>query len=374
MAGIYIHIPFCRKACTYCDFHFTTNLTSVQDLVDSICMEIDIQKGYLDQSELTSIYFGGGTPSLLSESQLNQILESIHAKHAVNSKAEITLEANPDDLTSEKLITLHSSGVNRLSIGIQSLNDDLLKWMNRSHDRQQALGSISEAQSIGIENISVDLIFGTNFPDRDLATELEEFLRLDVPHISAYSLTVEPGTLLNNLIEKGEEFPMNPEHAANEFLQCHDALTAVGFNHYEVSNYAKPSNKAKHNSSYWESQSYLGIGPSAHSFNGSTRQWNVKSNAKYIQELSNGKIPCELESLDQTAKLNELLMTGLRTSSGVSRNNIIELSSDNHWNQLKKACASHAISGSVVIEKDRIVCTTNGWLILDHILSDLFFE
>ena len=374
MAGIYIHIPFCRKACTYCDFHFTTNLTRVQELVDAICVEIDIQKGYLDGSELNSIYFGGGTPSLLSESQLNQILERIHSNHAVNEKAEITLEANPDDLNSGKLKTIHGSGVNRLSIGIQSLNNNLLKWMNRSHDRQQALNSVSEARSIGIENLSVDLIFGTNFPSRDLATELEEFLRLDVPHISAYSLTVEPGTLLNNLIEKGEELPMNPEHAANEFLQCHEALTAVAFDHYEVSNYAKPGYKSRHNSSYWESRSYLGIGPSAHSFNGSTRQWNAKSNAKYIQDLGCRKIPSESESLNQISKLNELLMTGLRTASGISRKEIIDLSTENHWDRLAIECAAHIKAGSIVIEKDHIVCTTTGWLILDHILSDLFFE
>ena len=374
MAGIYIHIPFCRKACTYCDFHFMTNLSRVQDLVDAICVEIDIQKEYLDRSELSSIYFGGGTPSLLSESQLNQVLERLHANHSLNPNAEITLEANPDDLSSEKLKTLHSLGVNRLSIGIQSLNDNLLKWMNRSHNRQQALASISEARSIGIENISVDLIFGTNFQDRDLATELEEFLRLEVPHISAYSLTVEPGTLLNNLIEKGKELPMNPEHAANEFLQCHKALTSAGFDHYEVSNYARAGNKAKHNSSYWESQSYLGIGPSAHSFNGSTRQWNVKSNARYIQELGNRKIPCEIEYLDQTEKINELLMTGLRTSSGVNRTKIIELSTENHWDQLVNECTAHITSGAIRIENDQILCSTNGWLILDHILSDLFFE
>lgn len=374
MAGIYIHIPFCRKACSYCDFHFTTNLARVQDLVDAICTEIDIQKDYLDQSELTSIYFGGGTPSLLSESQLNQILERIHVNHNINTKAEITLEANPDDLTTDKLKILNSSGINRLSIGIQSLNDNLLKWMNRSHNKQQALESIQEAQSIGIENISVDLIFGTNFPKRDLAKELEEFIRLNIPHISAYSLTVEPGTLLNNLIEKGKELPMNAEHAANEFLKCHQALKTEGFDHYEVSNYAKSGSKAQHNSSYWESESYLGIGPSAHSYSGLCRQWNVKSNAEYIKELKKEKIPCETESLNQTTKLNELLMTGLRTTSGVNKNTIIGLGSKKHWNKLESQCVSHVKSGSIVIENNRILCTTNGWLILDHILSDLFFD
>lgn len=374
MAGIYIHIPFCRKACTYCDFHFTTNLLKVQDLVDAICLEIDIQNDYLGGSELNSIYFGGGTPSLLSESQLNQILDRIRLNHSVNPNAEITLEANPDDLSSEKLNTLKSSGINRLSIGIQSLNDDLLKWMNRSHDRQQALNCISEAKSIGIENLSIDLIFGTNFPDRNLITELEEFLGLGVPHISAYSLTVEPGTLLNNLIEKGEERPMDPEHAANEFLQCHKALSAAGFDHYEVSNYARSGKKAKHNSSYWESKSYLGVGPSAHSFNGTARQWNVKSNAKYIKELGIGRVPNEIETLDQTAKLNELLMTGLRTAKGVNRDQIIELSTESHWDQLVNRCEAHQISNTIIMKEDHIVCNENGWLILDHILSELFFE
>ncbi|MFT4680189.1 MAG: putative oxygen-independent coproporphyrinogen III oxidase [Granulosicoccus sp.] len=374
MAGLYIHIPFCKQACTYCDFHFTTNLAGLQNLVDAICKEIQLQKAYLQESELQTIYFGGGTPSLLSAKQLDQILSAIQSVHRINGSAEITLEANPDDLSSLKLKSLHSSGINRLSIGIQSLNEKVLKWMNRSHNVQQALDSVAEANSIGIHNISVDLIFGTSFTGRNLQKELDQFTQLGVRHISAYSLTVEPKTLLEDLIKKKKEKPLNPDEAAIEFLSCHDYLSNAGFDHYEVSNYALPSSSSIHNSSYWSDKTYLGIGPSAHSYNLNSRQWNVKSNAKYISQINKGEVPFEKESLNEITKLNELLMTGLRTSTGVSNAAVLKLGGSDQWRALLNRSSKYLKAELLTLEKDQLACSINGWLVLDDVLAELFFD
>ena len=374
MAGIYVHIPFCRKACSYCDFHFTTNLAKVDELVDAICFELKLRDHYLQGNEIASLYFGGGTPSLLSQVQLSRIIDAVNDRFELSKGAEITLEANPDDLSPEHLKALRSAGVNRLSIGIQSLNDDILTWMNRSHSSDQAKQCIVDAKAAGFNNISVDLIFGTGRSRRDLKAEIKEFIAFDVPHISAYSLTIEPGTLLNNRIQKKLEKPLNPEAAAEEFLLCHDMLGDAGYQHYEVSNYAKPGSRAKHNSSYWLSESYLGVGPSAHSFNGTSRQWNVSSNAVYLQKINAGEFAFEEENLSTTDRLNELLMTGLRTHLGVGRQSVVKMRGEEAWSQLLELAKPFIESADLNATEERLKATVKGWLILDHILAELFFE
>ena len=374
MAGIYVHIPFCRKACSYCDFHFTTNLAKVDELVDAICFELELRGDYLQDNEVASLYFGGGTPSLLSQAQLSQIIGAVNERFELSKDAEITLEANPDDLSPEHLKALKSAGVNRLSIGIQSLNDDILMWMNRSHNSDQAKHCIVDAKAAGFENISVDLIFGTGRSDSDLKAEIKEFIAFDVPHISAYSLTIEPGTLLNNRIQKKLEKPLNPEAAAVEFLLCHDLLAEAGYQHYEVSNYAKPGSRAKHNSSYWESEPYLGVGPSAHSFNGTSRQWNVSSNAAYLQKINAGEFAFEEENLSTTDQMNELLMTGLRTNLGVGKENVVKMRGEESWSQLLELAKPFIESGDLNATEERLNATVKGWLILDHMLAELFYE
>ncbi|MGZ3778885.1 MAG: radical SAM family heme chaperone HemW, partial [Mucilaginibacter sp.] len=323
MAGIYLHIPFCKKACHYCDFHFSTSLTYRDELIGALLHEIKLQKTYLDSENIETIYFGGGTPSLLSGEEINTIIDTITTIHTVTAGAEITLEANPDDLDTEKLKALRQTPVNRFSIGIQSFFDDDLAWMNRAHRSNEAESSIKRAQDAGFDNITVDLIYG--YPlltDQKWKTNLDKVFDLQVPHVSAYSMTVEPRTALAAFIKKKNQPPMNEEQSAEQFMQLMDAMISHGFEHYEISNFCKPGHYSRHNTNYWKGVKYLGIGPSAHSYNGETRQWNIANNAKYIQSLTTGIIPAEKEILSESNRLNEYIMTSLRTIWGLEINKL----------------------------------------------------
>jgi oxygen-independent coproporphyrinogen-3 oxidase len=371
VAGIYIHIPFCRRACHYCDFHFTTNLNRTEELVAAIVSEIRLRNEYLQNQSINTIYFGGGTPSLLPTALLATILEEVYKYHSVSSISELTLEANPEDLSREKLNELRSIGINRLSLGTQSFIDAELKWMNRMHTADQAKKAISEAQQAGFDNISIDLIFGLpDQTDEHWNFNLQTALRLGVQHISSYSLTVEPKTVLYSKIQKGVLQAPEENNSARFFLQTIDALTSAGFDHYEISNYAMPGFVSKHNSSYWKGVSYLGIGPSAHSYNGTSRQWNPRSNAAYMRNIGNGKTHHESEVLSVSDHINEHIMTGLRTKWGVQKK-VIDRLDTQAWSTLE-GTVNHLYDSGLHISEDAIYLDRNGMLMADKLTSLLF--
>lgn len=373
MAGIYIHIPFCRRACHYCDFHFTTNLKNTEPLVASIQKEIEIQKDYLSGDSISTIYFGGGTPSLLPTSDIQSVLDKIQAYHTIDNDTEITLEANPEDLSAEKLAALKSIGINRLSLGTQSFIDTELKWMNRMHTAKQATESIKTAQSLGFNNISIDLIFG--LPTQRIADwefNLNAALNLNVQHISSYGLTIENKTVLGNRVAKGLEKVPDDTLSSTFFKMNMNVLAANGFEHYEISNFAKQGFISKHNSSYWRGIPYLGLGPSAHSFNGKTRQWNVRSNAAYVSKISEGENFFELEKLTQTDRLNEQIMIGLRTKWGIEKDKV-EAIATGSWNKILQD-ASNMEEDLFCINEKSISLSQSGKLVADSLASELFFE
>lgn len=318
MAGLYLHIPFCKKACIYCDFHFSTSLKNKGEMVDSICKELENRKNFVKGDSLKSIYFGGGTPSVLDKKELNQIFESIYKNYSVEKGAEITLEANPDDLSKEKLRDLNGSLVNRLSIGIQSFREEDLILMNRSHNSTQAENCVLDAQEIGLENISIDLIYAqTNMSNSVWEEQLKKSIQLNVPHISSYALTVEPKTVLAYKIEKGEIKEVDDELAYDQYLKLVETLDEAGFEHYEVSNFSKINYRAVHNSAYWKGETYLGVGPSAHSYSPQFRSWNISNNALYLKGVKNNKLAMESENLSKEDEYNEWLMISLRTMEGL---------------------------------------------------------
>ena len=319
MPGLYLHIPFCKQACHYCNFHFSTSLRQKGVMVESILRELELQQAYLGGADIESIYFGGGTPSLLDAGELEQIFEKIHQLHRVVPDAEITLEANPDDLSKEKLRDLKNyTPINRLSIGIQSFADEDLRWMNRAHTAYHARAALDDALSMGFQDLTIDLIYGApTTPDEQWAENLRLAFEYEIPHLSCYCLTVEDGTALGTFVRRGQQPPMDEERAARQFEMLMESAAARGYDHYEISNFAKPGRYARHNTNYWRAESYLGVGPSAHSFDGVSRQWNVANNAQYINDLAEGKIPFEREVLTPIQQYNEYVMTSIRTMWGV---------------------------------------------------------
>ena len=321
MAGIYIHIPFCKQACHYCDFHFSTSMRYKNEVVQQLLNEIRLRQSYLQNEIIETIYFGGGTPSLLNEDELKNILLTIRQYFTVSKKAEITLEANPDDLSKEKIKAFTNTSINRLSIGIQSFFDEDLVTMNRSHDATQATQCIDFIRDGGITNFSIDLIFGyPQLSDTKWKSNVEKAMQYAVPHLSCYAMTVEPKTVLAKYIKQKKSPPIDNEQSAKQFEYLMQTAKSNNYNHYEISNYALEGYEAKHNGNYWKSKSYLGIGPSAHSFNGASRQWNISNNALYIQSLQDDKVPFEIETLTDTQRLNEYIMTSLRTIEGMDLN------------------------------------------------------
>jgi len=342
-------------------------------MLQAILKEINLQRHYLAGETIETIYFGGGTPSVLAPQEINQLIDAITAIHTVSPGAEITMEANPDDLDRQKLAGLRATPVNRFSIGIQSFFDEDLLWMNRVHRATEAEAAVKRAQDTGFENITVDLIYG--YPlltDVKWKHNLNKVFELDVPHISAYSMTVEPQTALAAFISKKKQPPMNDQQSAEQFTYMLDAMQQHGFEQYEISNYCKPGHYSRHNSNYWKGVKYLGVGPSAHSFNGVTRQWNIANNAKYIQSISTGELPAEIEELTETNRLNEYIMTALRTIWGldIDRLNTIAPGSST---ELLKAARPHFEDGSIVQNGSVITLTPHGKLYADNIAAELFF-
>lgn len=323
MAGIYIHIPYCKQACSYCDFHFSTNLNTKNELVKAIVLEMEIRYNYLTNKKLDSIYFGGGTPSLLNKTEFTAIFEALGRDFIYDNASEITIETNPDDISKENLIMWKDLGINRLSIGLQSFNDNELKWMNRAHNASQSVNSVLLAQDAGFNNITIDLIYGSKF--QDLKTWESTLLRtvsLNTQHISSYNLTIENKTVLGIQNAKGKEPAINDELSSKQFLMMADILKQNNFIHYEISNFGRPGFFAKHNSNYWLQKQYLGVGPSAHSFNGTSRQWNVKNNNLYIKALKQNTSYFEKEELSVKDRFNEYVLTRLRTIWGCDVNEI----------------------------------------------------
>ena len=320
MSGIYIHIPFCKKACTYCDFHFSTTFEKYRwEMVQAICSELLFRKATLQNQIVETIYFGGGTPSLLTKEELTQILLTIHQNFHVQSGVEVTLEANPDDVLKDKVKEWVNVGVNRLSIGLQSFHSESLQWMNRAHTVEQSLACIPIAQAAGINNISIDLIYGLpNMGNEVWREEIRTALKLGVQHISAYCLTIEPNTVLSSWVKKEKIQPASNELQQEHFTILQEELVGAGFEHYEISNFALPSFVSKHNSSYWKGAHYLGVGPSAHSYDGKYRSWNIANNQRYIKGIVSQLPEYDFELLTKENRFNEALLTGLRTKWGVS--------------------------------------------------------
>jgi oxygen-independent coproporphyrinogen-3 oxidase len=373
MAGIYLHIPFCKKACHYCDFHFTTSLKYKDDLLQAMLLEIDLQSSYLGGQNVETIYFGGGTPSLIGAADIQTFIDRISQHHSISSTAEITLEANPDDLDQITVQALKHTGVNRFSIGIQSFFEEDLIWMNRAHNASEAESSVKRAQDAGFENITLDLICG--FPLLSASkweSNIRKVLELDVPHISAYSMTVESQTALAAFIRKGKQQPMNESQSAEQYLTLIEKLTETGFEHYETSNFAKPGCYSRHNTNYWKGVSYLGIGPSAHSFNGESRQWNVANNAKYISAIMKKEIPAEREILEMEDQINEYIMTSLRTKWGMDLKKIKNEFGSEYYAEIEEKLIEFVDRGHIAAENDIATLTTEGKLFADKIASDLF--
>jgi oxygen-independent coproporphyrinogen-3 oxidase len=374
MAGIYVHIPFCKKACHYCNFHFSVSTKTKNDLIAALLKEIVLRQNYLEQEPLETIYFGGGTPSLLSRADIDMILQQLGSVHTILPGAEISLEANPDDITADKLDAWKAAGINRLSIGIQSFFETDLQWMNRAHTALQARACISSAQEAGFRNLSIDLIYGTpGLTDENWKENVETALALGIPHLSCYALTVEPDTALQKMITRQMKQPVDPEKQAHQFVSLMQWLGKEGYEHYEISNFAKPGHRSRHNSSYWEGKKYLGLGPSAHSFNGISRQWNIASNSLYIQSLQTDQLPFEMETLTAVQHLNEYIMTSLRTLEGLDLERVKSHFGEAAASQLQKNSNRFIASGKLLHHAHRLQLTQEGKLFADGIAADLFF-
>nr|WP_315243739.1 radical SAM family heme chaperone HemW [uncultured Flavobacterium sp.] len=373
MSGIYIHIPFCKQACHYCDFHFSTSMKKKDDMVLALSKEIAMRKNEFENEIVETIYFGGGTPSVLSNEEINFLIAEIYKNFKVTKKPEITLEANPDDLSSERILELSKSPVNRLSIGIQSFYEDDLKMMNRAHNSAEAKKCLEEATKY-FENISLDLIYGIpGMSDEMWKQNIQTALDFGIPHISSYALTVEPKTALSKLIQTGKIAEPQDEIASNHFMILVEELQNNGFIHYELSNFGKENYFSKNNSAYWLGKKYIGIGPSAHSYDGEKRGWNVANNSLYLKSIQENVLPIETEILTVSDRYNEYIMTGLRTIWGVSLDRIENEFGLDYLNYLQKQSKKFLNDNLVSIENNILKPTAKGKFLTDGIASDLFY-
>lgn len=370
---IYIHIPFCKQACHYCDFHFSTSLQYKSEMVNALIHEIELRSSYLEDRKVESIYFGGGTPSLLDADEIARIIDAIAQRFEISNNAEITLEANPDDLNASKVNALRSTPVNRFSIGIQSFFEDDLKWMNRAHTRQEASAAIMRVQDAGFENITCDLIYG--YPlltDEKWRYNMQQLIEFAIPHISSYSMTVETKTALDHFIKKGLSPAIDSDQAADQMNLLIETLNNAGYEQYEISNFAKNGLYARHNTNYWKGKHYLGIGPSAHSFNGNSRSWNIANNAKYIGNILTNQLPLEIEHLTVLDQINECIMTSLRTMWGLD----LELLEKNFGYSVRNKIVEDAKlfleQRQISLADNKLRLTDAGKLMADHIMSELF--
>jgi oxygen-independent coproporphyrinogen-3 oxidase len=372
MAGIYVHIPFCKKRCSYCDFHFSTTFSSYRGkLIEAICLELEMRKTELQEKSVETVYFGGGTPSLLTKEELTSIMSTIREHFKLADTPEMTFEVNPDDATTENLADWKALGINRLSIGLQSFQETDLTWMNRSHTTQQGETAVHLAQAQGFDNISIDLIYGLpELSNEQWVSHLNQALSLNVQHISSYCLTIEAKTALNHFVENGKLSRPTEDQQSEQFDLLVSTLGLAGFEQYEISNFAKDQKYAKHNSAYWSFTPYLGVGPSAHSFDGIQRRWNVANNTKYYQQMGKNQDWFEVEILSASEKWNEYFLTGLRTKWGVLKGSITELGGFNP--KEIKQLDGYLQNEFMQENDDRYVLTEKGKLQADGIASSFF--
>ncbi len=391
MPGIYIHIPFCKQACHYCNFHFSTSLGQKEKMVAAIVKEINLtqprhklSQPVVDELEMmattkkseviSTLYFGGGTPSILSIAELKIIFNALHNRFVFTDDIEITLEANPDDITDIKLKEWLNLGINRLSVGIQSFLEEELKWMNRIHTAAESLICIEKIRDAGFTNFSVDLIYGSPIlSDDDWEKNAAIVIKKNIPHISCYSLTVEPKTALYKMITLNKKEPVDGEKQARQFLLLMEWMEQAGYEHYEISNFAKAGLRSKHNSSYWFGEPYYAFGPGAHSFDGKTRRWNIANNALYIQALQQGIIPFEDEMLTEIQQLNEYIMTSMRTIEGLDLDYVSKRFGEEKSKRISLACHKYRSTGKLKEVYQKFILTREGKLFADGIAADLFF-
>ena len=369
--GIYIHIPFCKQACHYCDFHFSTSLKNKDRIISAIITEMKLRTNELSGT-IQTIYFGGGTPSLLTSEELKRIIDAVYDSFSVAENPEITLEANPDDLSNEVLKHLAASPINRLSIGVQSFFEEDLKLMNRAHNAEEALKSIQLAKKY-FDNISIDLIYGIpEMTNHRWLKNIEQALALDVPHLSCYALTVEPKTALERFIKKGIVPPVEDDVAQEHHALLVDRLETAGYENYEFSNFSKPGSYSQNNTAYWQGKPYLGIGPSAHSYDGNQRSWNVANNAKYLKSIEDGKLPLEREELSKTDKYNEYVMTRLRTKDGIILTEVKDYFGDKYLDYLLQQAKEYIASQHLFRNDTHLQVTKKGKFLSDGIAASLF--
>ncbi len=373
MAGIYIHIPYCKQQCSYCNFHFRISQKDKVEILKCINLELEMRQTYLKNKTINTIYFGGGTPSILSKSEIKFILDSIYNIYKIKENAEITLECNPDDLTENKLIALKEVGINRLSIGVQSFDDEDLKFMNRSHNATQSENCLKLAQQVGFNNITIDLIYG--LPNQNLADwekNLKKMFAFNIPHFSAYALTVENKTPLKYLVERKQIIPLNEKKVLEQFNTLMDMAAENGFVHYEISNFGKQGCFSKHNTAYWQSKHYLGIGPSAHSYNGKSRSWNVSANKQYIQKILDRVEGVHQEILSKNQQYNEYIFTSLRTIWGANSETINVQFGIKFQSHFLKEVKKWESKKDIKKTEYTYTLTNSGKFLADAIASDLF--
>lgn len=372
MSGIYIHIPFCKQACHYCDFHFSTKMGKKEAMVLALQKELFFRKDEFNGEVVETIYFGGGTPSVLAMDEIQSIIDAVYSNYEISDSPEITLEANPDDLSLEKIADLAKSPVNRLSIGIQSFFEADLQLMNRAHTAKEAEDCIQQAKKY-FDNISIDLIYGIPvMSNARWSQNIEKALSFDIPHISSYALTVEPNTALANFIKRGIVQNVDDEVAQAHFHILSETLEAAGFESYEISNFGKSGYFSRNNTAYWQQKKYIGIGPSAHSYDGVRRGWNINNNPKYLKAINKGELPIETEILSTTDKYNEYVMTGLRTIWGVSLDRVASVYGEKYREYLLKQAEKYMHEQLLYMDGDILLTTKKGRFLADGIASDLF--
>lgn len=373
MAGIYIHIPFCRQACHYCDFHFSTTLKEKERMINAIIKELETRKDYTRKELIHTIYFGGGTPSIIEERLLKKIIQKIYSEFNISPDVEITIEANPDDLNIEKLEEIKGSGINRLSIGIQSFFDEDLVYFNRVHSAEEGTDSIKNAKKTGFDNITIDLIYGVPGMSVDRWKEnIQTAITLDIPHVSCYCLTVEKGTALDHFIKNKKSPPVDEDLANEHFRLLMELMNENDYEQYEISNFCKNKNYSRHNTSYWRGELYLGVGPSAHSYNDTSRQWNISNNFKYMQAIESGNIPSEIEETTPLTAYNDYILTSLRTKWGCDFNFIIKKFGPKLADHFLLLTEKEIDQKLVKKEKNIFTLTTKGKYFADRVASNLF--
>lgn len=374
MAGIYLHIPFCRRKCHYCNFFSLASVKHLDPFPGALIREAELQRDYLQGAEVSTIYFGGGTPSMLPGDAIAGILNAISRNFSVSPSAEITLEANPDDLSPESLRAFRVAGINRLSIGIQSFHDEILHYLNRSHSAQQASRCVSHARELGFNNISVDLIYGIpGLSEEKWDQTLTTAINLGVEHISAYALTIEKGTAMELFIRKGSMISPSDDLACDQFAMLTDRLSSNGYIHYEISNFARHGFLSNHNANYWKGEPYLGLGPSAHSYNTHSRRWNISSLSQYLAAITNGETCHQEEILTRADMYNELIMTSLRTMWGCNTERVRSEFGTPFYKHLMKEAGKHLLAGTLLMSENTLYLSGNGKFIADGIISDLFY-